>query len=121
MSFNGDLVQALRERQFDNTTPDGVALCATWSGSDIPVCAGEQKLMKSLGIGGFGVDSNCILIMVLDDLVPDFQVAADLEGKIPLPGQTVFHQGTKYRVVDTVVPPGLAFIGLALIDVSKGI
>lgn len=121
MGFNDELTQALRERQFDNRDPGGNALKAVWNRKTLPVCAGDQKAMKSLGIGGFGSDANCILIIVLTDLVTGFKKATDLVGKIPLPQQTIVHQGITYRISDTTMPPGLAFLVLALVDPSKGV
>lgn len=121
MSLNMDLIQALRERQFDNLDPGFNALTAVWSGKTLPVCAGDQRLMKSLGIAGFGIESNCILVIILDDIVPGFQTSADLTGKIPVSQQKLVYQGTQYRVLDTAIPAGLAFIAVALVDPNKGI
>lgn len=119
--LNDLLTDALRARMEENTTPDGLPLQALWNQTLLPCAAGDAKWAKQLGIGGFGTDANLIMIFILEDVVPGFKTAADLNGKMPVAKQTVQYQGKGYRINDTTIPPGLAFIALALIDPSKGV
>lgn len=96
-------------------------MIVTWGGNDYPCCAGSQKQMLSLGIGGMAEGADLILIIIMDDLVPGFQVQSDLTGHIPVSKQIVTFQTKRYRIADTEIPPGLAFIALVLNDDSKGI
>lgn len=121
MWFNQDLIDALRERQADNVTPDGNQLFGTWNGEDYPTCAGEAKVLKSLGIAGFAQESDLILVFITCDFVAGFQTAADLVGKLPAPNHTLQYGGKTYRVQDIITAPGLAFFVTGLIDPTKGV
>lgn len=122
MSFNQDLINALRERQADNLMPDNATpQTAVWNGETLNCCAGEAKSLKDLGIAGFAPESDMILVFVTDDFVPGFQQPADLNGKIPVSKQTLVYSGKQYRIEDVIIPPGLAFIVTGLIDPNKGV
>lgn len=119
--INELLKQALLERQSMNLNPDGSSLFVDWGGAILPCCGGDAMAMKQYGIGGFGAGADLIVIIILEDIVPGYQTAADLVGKTPAPKQTLTYQGKKYRIDQTTIPPGLAHIALALIDTSKGV
>lgn len=104
-----------------NLNPDDSCQLATWNGEDYPCCAGSAKSMRNLSIGGFADDADLIIVIQMDDLIDDLENAASLTGNIPLAKQTVEFNGTKYRIDSTEIPPGLAFIVLALIDPTKGV
>lgn len=113
------LIQAMRQRQEDDLNPDGSQKVLTWNGADYPACVGAYKDMKSLGIGGWAKDADLIGVIILADLVPDFETPADLVGAVPAVKQTVTHNGKDYRINDTNTKFA-AFISLALNDKSRG-
>jgi hypothetical protein len=130
MSEINDMLQdALRERQADNLNPDDSAQFLTWKGEDYPACVGSAKSMATLGIGGFGADANLIAIINISDLIEDFKNVDDFNlgavlpatPNIPIRKQTVVFNSVKYLIDSTEIPPGLAFIALALIDATKGV
>jgi hypothetical protein len=119
--FNQMLALALRDRRAMNLTPDGQSLYCLWNARCLDCAAGDAEAGKKLGIGGWGLDADLVLIIALEEIVPGFGSMQDLSGKIPVAKQTVTYGGKLYRIDKTTTPPGLAFIALALIDATKGV
>lgn len=110
--FDDLLIAGLRVRQAENPGRDGEVRKVTWAGNQYPCCAGAAGLGKDLGLGGFALDADLIVIIILEDLG---------EATPPTPKKTLTYEDKSYRIERTTTPPGSCFIALACIDPTKGV
>ncbi len=120
-AINEQLIAGVRvmqqEIQGDPFADPAVVPLMNWKGADYPCCTGDQKFGRTLGIGGFVVDADLIMVIVLND----FPNATGPMGKkdvvyFPGPGAG----GARYRVDYTQTLPGGGVMVLALTNDTKG-
>ena len=121
IALNDQFIAGIRHmQQYVQGDPDAVPPVVplmNWRGADYPCAAGDQKFGRTLGIGGYLVDADLILVCV----VSDFPGGAGPQGKkdviyYPGPGAG----GAKYRVDYSQTLPGGGVLVLVLTNDTKG-
>jgi hypothetical protein len=85
----------------------------TWNGATYPSLGGTAAGTSTLGIGGFGLES---------DLVRLVRYSLFGAGPFPAKGQTIVYNpsGKTYRIEKIELPEGSPFLRLTLADITKG-